>query len=531
MQARVSVARHTWTLHFAMNTTKTSGKLLESHNTSGALWANDTHSKLNPVLHREVMVPKSMQEVQAAIKFAEKNDMPVAFAGGRHSMGGQQFVNEGLLLDMRQFNEVIDFDAERGLLKVQPGIMWTELVDSLHRLQLNDPRSQCAHDTNETHIDSGQNNWSIIQKPTGADNISIGGCVSSNVHGRGLKYKPFVQDIEALELLTASGESLQANRNTNSDLFRLVVGGYGLFGLLTSVTLRLRPRKLMQRIVSEVTIDHLMTEFQSRMDQGHEYGDFQFAIDDTSPDFLRRGILATYREASSTCIDENQRKLTIAQWTQLLELTHTNKSKAYERYAEHYLATNGQLYYSDTMQLSTYVDDYHDHLCSRLGTPQATEVITELYVPREMLASFMGEAAELFKRRKTSIIYGTVRLIEQDDETFLAWAKKSYACIIFNLHTEHSISGKEASASAFRELIDLAHSYGGAYYLTYHRHARRDQIESIYPQFEQFLKLKKEFDPQERFSSEWYRHYKQMFREVRSKFPEDHQTFARPTAL
>jgi FAD/FMN-containing dehydrogenases len=466
-------------------------------------WANDTHSKLNLVHHREVWKPKDTETLNYAIKYAEKYDIPIALAGGRHSMGGQQFVNDGLLLDMRHDKTIISLDAHRGLLRVQPGIMWNELVESLDRLQSCDSYLQSN--------DNSSNRWSIVQKPTGADNITIGGCVSSNVHGRGLKYKPFVQDIESLDLLTASGDQLQVDRKTNSDLFRLVIGGYGLFGIITSVTLRLRPRTLMQRIVTETTIDRLMTELQSRIDQGHEYGDFQFAIDDTSPDYLRKGILATYREAASDQIPENQRKLTVAQWTQLLELTHTNKSEAYERYAEHYLATSGQLYYSDTMQLSTYVDDYHDHLCSKLGSPKATEVISEVYVPREQLASFMCDAAEMFKRRKTSIIYGTIRLIEQDDETFLAWAKKSYACIIFNLHTEHSTLGQEASAAAFRELIDLAHKYGGAFYLTYHRHARKDQIESIYPQFEQFLKLKRTYDPQERFSSEWYQHYQRMF--------------------
>lgn len=480
---------------------------------SDSCWANDTHSKLNLVRHREVLVPQKLSDLQNAIKVAERNDMPLALAGGRHSMGGQQFVSDGLLLDMRQYKEVIDFDAHKGLLTVQPGIMWTELVEILRERQTV-RASQISHDAGEDA------SWSIIQKPTGADNISIGGCVSSNVHGRGLKYKPFVQDIESLELLTAGGDLLQVNRNTNSDLFRLVVGGYGLFGILASVTLRLRPRKVMRRVVAETFTDCLVSELQKRIDQGHEYGDFQFSIDDTSSDFLQRGILATYAPTtgagnsavSGSTMDGNQRKLTKEQWTHLLELTHTNKALAYEKYKGHYLATNDQLYYSDTMQLSTYIDDYHDHLCTKLGTPKATEVITELYVPRDQLASFMSDAAELFKRRKASIIYGTVRLIERDHETFLAWAQKAFACIIFNLHTEHSTLGREASAMTFRELIDLAYKYGGSYYLTYHRHARKEQIEAIYPQFEQFLKLKKYYDPHERFSSQWYRHYKHMFR-------------------
>ena len=109
------------------------------------------------------------------------------------------------------------------------------------------------------------------------------------------------------------------------------------------------------------------------------------------------------------------------------------------------------------------------------------------------------------------IVYGTVRLIEQDDESFLAWAKQPYACIIFNLHVVHNPDGLERAGQAFRDLIDMGLKRGGRYYLTYHRHARRDQVEACYPQLPEFLRLKRKYDPDERFQSEWYRYYKEMF--------------------
>jgi FAD/FMN-containing dehydrogenase len=84
-----------------------------------------------------------------------------------------------------------------------------------------------------------------------------------------------------------------------------------------------------------------------------------------------------------------------------------------------------------------------------------------------------------------------------------------YACTIFN-HVVHS-PGIRRSADAFRRLIDMAARRGGSYYLTYHRHATRSQLESCYPQFADFLRLKKQYDPDERFQSDWYRHYRTMF--------------------
>jgi FAD/FMN-containing dehydrogenase len=108
-------------------------------------------------------------------------------------------------------------------------------------------------------------------------------------------------------------------------------------------------------------------------------------------------------------------------------------------------------------------------------------------------------------------IYGTVRLIERDDESFLAWAKDAYACIIFNLHIEHTADGVARAADAFRRLINLGIKHGGRYYLTYHKHATREQVEACYPEFPEFLRLKRRYDPQELFQSDWYLHYREMF--------------------
>jgi FAD/FMN-containing dehydrogenase len=173
------------------------------------------------------------------------------------------------------------------------------------------------------------------------------------------------------------------------------------------------------------------------------------------------------------------------------------------------------MYWSDTHQLSIYPDNYHREIDAKLHAPYpASEIITEIDVPRAMLAEFFGEVRQDFRKNGVELIYGTVRLIEQDDESFLPWAKQPYACTIFNLHTVHSPAGIRRSAEAHRRLIDMATRRGGTYYLTYHRYASRKQVETCYPQFAEFLQLKRKYDPDERFQSDWYRHYRGMFADV-----------------
>jgi FAD/FMN-containing dehydrogenase len=252
--------------------------------------------------------------------------------------------------------------------------------------------------------------------------------------------------------------------------------------------------------------------FAERIAAGFLYGDFQFSIDEKSPDFLKVGVFSCYQPIADDAEMSATKRLNDDDWLDLMALAYTDRARAFQRYADYYLSTNGQTYWSDTNQLSAYLPNYAQTLKEKIGgKDESSLIITEIYVPREALAGFLTEAAELLRTIGVLVIYGTVRLIEKDDESFLPWARESYACIIFNLLTVHTPGGMEASAQAFRGLIDLAIARGGSYYLTYHRFATREQVTKCHPRFGDFLALKKNYDPEERFQSDWYRHYRAMF--------------------
>jgi FAD/FMN-containing dehydrogenase len=457
---------------------------------------NDVHSQLNPTLVNHVVYPDSPESIQKIIDKARHEGKTICTAGGRHAMGSQQFGTDTILVDTTQLNRVLNFNHDKGTLEVKTGIQWPELMAYTFQAQKGQLRQ-----------------WGIAQKQTGADRLSIGGAIAANVHGRGLRMKPIIADVESFVLIDANGVPKICSRQENAELFRFVIGGYGLFGIVSSVTLRLVPRQKVKRVVEVLTIDNLMPAFEERIADGFLYGDFQFAIDEKSENFLRKGVFSCYHPVDpATPIPVDQTQLSDEDWKKLVYLAHVDKGQAFQRYADYYLSTSGQIYWSDTHQLSPYLDDYHEDLDQKLGARnRATEVITEIYVPRQALVKLMDDVRDDFRKNSVNLIYGTIRLIEQDNESFLAWAKQPYACIIFNLHTVHTPEGLKHSADIFRRLIDMAIRYGGNYYLTYHKYATRKQVETCYPQFPEFLKFKKKYDPEERFQSEWYRHYKKMF--------------------
>ncbi len=458
------------------------------------IWVNDIHSQLNRTRVRELLLPRSRNELAEIVRSASRKGLPISVSGCRHSMGGQQFATDSICIDTRPLARVISFDQERGLIEAEGGIQWPKLI--------------------RTYLDAQQENakqWGIAQKQTGADTFTLGGSLSSNVHGRGLAMKPLIANIESFTLINADGKSIRCSVDENNELFRVAIGGYGLFGLIDSVTLQLVPRQKLRRVVEIIHAGDLPKRFEERIAQEFLYGDFQFSVDEKSPDFLQRGVFSCYQP-----IDEHdpivaEKKLRNDDWLDLLRLAYTDREKAFKRYSDYYLSTNGQTYWSDTSQLSAYLPNYAQKLREQIGGEESSLIITEIYVPRADLPDFLAQAAELLRSNRTIVIYGTVRLIEKDDESFLAWAKESYGCIIFNLLTLHKPDGIKASARSFRGLIDLAIARGGSYYLTYHKFAKPEQLIACYPQFKQFLNLKRKYDPTERFQSDWYRYYRKLF--------------------
>jgi FAD/FMN-containing dehydrogenase len=457
------------------------------------IWINDVHSQLNRTRVGELLTPHTREELVEIVRSASRKALPISVSGCRHSMGGQQFATDSICIDTRSLDRVISFDQEHGLIEAEAGIQWPKLIRSYLDAQVGNAKQ-----------------WGIAQKQTGADTFTLGGSLSSNVHGRGLTMKPLISNIESFTLLNADGKSIRCSRDENSALFRLAIGGYGLFGFIDTVTVRLVPRQKLRRVVEVIHADDLPKRFEDRIAQKFLYGDFQFSVDEKSRDFLQLGVFSCYEP-----IDEHEpvraaKELRDDDWLDLLRLAYTNREKAFQRYSDYYLSTDGQTYWSDTNQLSAYLPNYAQKIRQLIGGEESSLIITEIYVPRRDLPGFLANAAELLRSHGRIVIYGTVRLIEKDAESFLAWAKERYACIIFNLLTFHTPKGIEDSARSFRGLIDLAIARGGSYYLTYHKFAKPEQIIACYPQFKQFLELKSKYDPGERFQSDWYRYYRKL---------------------
>jgi uncharacterized membrane protein YhaH (DUF805 family) len=138
----------------------------------------DDITRLNPVDVAAVVVPKTVEEVQAALR---RSSGPVSIGGGRFSMGGQTASPGSLHLDLRELNRVVSVSPAERTVRVQAGARWCDVQRVL------DP-----HDLSVKIMQTYAN-------PT------VGGSLSVNCHGRYVGLGPLVLSVRSISIVLADG--------------------------------------------------------------------------------------------------------------------------------------------------------------------------------------------------------------------------------------------------------------------------------------------------------------------------------------
>ncbi len=158
--------------------------------------------------------PASAEDAARVIRFARERDLLVSIRGGGHNIAGTANAPAGVTIDMGLMRSV-SVDARRRLARVQPGCVLGEV----------DAATQ-AH---------GLATVLGFVSETGVAGLTLGG-------GWGYLTRRFgwtVDNLAEVEIVTAEGEILTANRDANADLFWAIRGGSGNFGVVTRFDYRL----------------------------------------------------------------------------------------------------------------------------------------------------------------------------------------------------------------------------------------------------------------------------------------------------
>ena len=439
--------------------------------------------------------PADISEVRQALRFARTHDLTVVTSGTRHAMGGQNAAVGALVLDMRAMTTV-RIDPTRQSATVAAGAIWRDVLEAANSQGL-----------------------AVAAMPS-IDTLSVGGTLSVNAHGADFRVGSLASTVRSLTLVTADGSVHHLSRTREPVLFRAVLGGYGLFGVIVDAELDLVPNQMYELRQITVATDDLPSYLQQ-----HVFTDptarLAYAHLSTSPSsLLDQAIVYTHHDVPSYPVTEPMPPLRSqqdsrfgrlilnlarhggiaqrAKWAMQRDLLphvrrcHEPRNEAL-RAAEACLVSRNQAMYNDLGLLRNNMTRY-------------TDVLQEYFLPPEQLPSFLAAARTSLPRHDAQLLNASVRVVH-DSDVLLDYARGDRLSVVLYLSQQISADGNADMAALTRELLDAALERGGTFYLPYQQHYTHEQVAQAYPMLEEFFALKKRYDPKGRFRNSFYDRY------------------------
>jgi FAD/FMN-containing dehydrogenase len=436
----------------------------------------DDASRLNAVTVARHWRPASvtgeawLEALRIELKRAAAERRPVCVGAARHSMGGQALARDGvaMTLDVKPAAELwIAIDRATGTYRVAAGARWRQVIAALDPLGLSPAVMQSNHD------------------------FGVAATLSVNAHGWPVPYGPFGSTVRSARVMLASGDLVRCSPAENAELFALVMGGYGLVGVVVDLEPALADNQLL------AATHELMPASQlgQRLAAGaaHDasvrmaYG--RLAVD--ARRFLREALLVTLRPVAGTPPAAASGGLMVSLSREVFRAqVGSDAAKRARWYAE---TVAGPKTSSGVASRNRLLNEPVANLAGR--DRSRTDILHEYFLPADGLESFLAACRRVIPGSRQDLLNVTLRYVQADPTSVLAYARDTRVAAVMLFSQRMTRVDEEDMAAMTERLIDAALDAGGSFYLPYRLHARREQVARAYPRLEEFIARKRHYDP------------------------------------
>ena len=445
----------------------------------------DDASALNATVVREIWpVPDdpgiAEQQLRDLLTRAGSNGIKVSIAGARHSMGGHSIAPDGIVIDMRPFRHM-QFDAKTEILTVGSGAIWHDIL---------------------AHLDPLGYSVQVMQSN---DSFTVGGSMSVNCHGWQYHRPPIAATVESFRIMKADGTVVSCSRDENRELFSLVCGGYGLFGIILDVRLKLTPNVRYSVTRHVVASTDAMPTYSEKVVAAGKAAMVYARMDVSANSFLREAMIYVLEEdppADGVLDPIAPAGLVSLRRSIFRGSTESEYGKRLRWDAETRLQpTIAATHYTRNQVLDEGVEVFQNR------SADTTDILQEYFLPPDQLEPFILELQTIIPASKSNLMNVTIRSVDEDTDSFLRYADKPMLSVVMLFSQERTESADAAMKQLSQQLIEIALSLNGRYYLPYRLHASSEQFYRAYPQAGEFFDLKRKYDPEELFVNQFYLKY------------------------
>ncbi|SFC70361.1 FAD/FMN-containing dehydrogenase [Bacillus sp. 491mf] len=441
--------------------------------------------RLLPVKVKRIESVEDEKELQQLVRDANVSNEKLSIAGMQHTQGGHTYYPNGTVLDMKSYNKIVEFNPKQKRIRVQSGATWNDIQKVINPYGL------------------------AIQVMQSQNIFTIGGSLSANVHGRDIRHDALIDTVDSFRLLMADGNIKNVSRNENAELFSLVIGGYGLFGVILDVTLKLTDDELYQ--IRTKTIDyHDYTSYFKKHVEGDEGVRMHLARISVAPNsFLREMYVTNYVLAT------NQEKR--EQYSTLKEETNVALPKFFlglSRYSD----WGKTMFWNIQKKYFERTDGSHetrnnvmrsDSAFMEYENPNQTEILQEYFIPVDRFSPYIDDLRNVLNQEELNLLNITIRYVTKNENAVLSYAKEDMFALVFLINQGRSEEEIEKTKKVIQKMINVTLQHDGSYYLPYYHYPDKQQFQNAYSRSDEFFQKKREYDPQERFVNLFYKEYGQ----------------------
>ena len=439
--------------------------------------------KLLPTKIKRVESATEEQSLINLVRDAKVSGEKISIAGMQHSQGGQTYYPNGTMLDMKGYNEILEFDPEKKRIRVQSGVTWNDIQKKINPYGL------------------------AVQVMQSQNIFTVGGSLSVNVHGRDIRHEALIDTVESFRLLMADGTVRNVSREENAELFPYVIGGYGLFGVILDVTLKLTDDELYEMHTKMLDYKEYTSYFKEKVKKDENVRMHLARISVAPNSFLKEMYVTDYVLAESQQRLEEYSELKeeniIAAPKFLLGLSRYSewgKNTFWDIQRSYFERTDGQFETRNNVMRS-------DSAFMEYENPNRTEVLQEYFVPIDSFTEYIDDLRTILSEEELNLLNITIRYVEKNENAVLSYAKDDMFALVLLINQGRSENEIKQTEGIIRKMIDVTLKYHGSYYLAYYSYPTKDQLKKAYPRIEEFLQKKKDIDPEEGFVNLFYREY------------------------